>query len=101
MNIKYNPKPQFPKIEHLANPEYREEYEMPADYQRQAEQMLELIESRDEYARIMPTLPPEMKQEFLERIARLEATKLDDILEGKDQAETFSSIGTSTFQKFF
>jgi hypothetical protein len=62
--MKYNPKPQIlPKIQRLANPEYKEEYEMPAEYQAQAKQLIELIESRDEYARIMPALPPDAFRE--------------------------------------
>lgn len=70
--MKYNPNPQiFPKVERLANPEYKEEYEMPADYQRQAEQMLELIESRDEYERIMPTLPPDVRAETMPHYQKL------------------------------
>jgi hypothetical protein len=63
--MKYNlsGKIEMPKIERLANPEHKEEYKMPADYQRQAEQMLELIEARDKYQQIMPTLPIEARRE--------------------------------------
>ncbi len=57
--MKYNPNPQMPKVERLANPEYKKEYEMPAEYQEQVKMYLELLESRDEYTKLLSTLPPE------------------------------------------
>jgi hypothetical protein len=63
--MKYNPKPQIlPKVKRLANPEYKEEYQMPADYQEQAKHLVELIERRDEYARMMPTLSPDQLRQM-------------------------------------
>jgi hypothetical protein len=72
--MKYNPKPEMPKIERRANPEYKEEYEMPAEYQEQAKQLVELIESRDEYARMMPTMPPELYREAKPHYDKLNAS---------------------------
>jgi hypothetical protein len=51
------------KIERLAQPDYKEEYEMPAEYQAQLKQLVEMIEARDEYAKKFSTLPPEVRRE--------------------------------------
>jgi hypothetical protein len=47
----------------LAQPDYKEEYEMPAAYQAQLKQLVEMIEARDRYAKIFPTLPPDVRRE--------------------------------------
>ena len=39
------------------------EYEMPDEYKRNLARVVEMIEERDEYVRIMPTLPPDVRAE--------------------------------------
>lgn len=56
--MQYNSNLAIPKVKRIANPEYKEEYEMPANYQEMAKTLVKLIESRDEYAKMLPTVPP-------------------------------------------
>jgi hypothetical protein len=49
--MKYNPNPAMPKVERLAKPEHKEEYEMPAHYHEYAQKLVELIEARDKFTR--------------------------------------------------
>jgi hypothetical protein len=50
------------KTERLAQPDYKEEYEMPAGYQAQLKQLVEMIEARDEYAKSFSALPPDVRR---------------------------------------
>lgn len=49
--MKYNPDPKMPKVERLAKPEHKQEYEMPEYYHEYAEKLVELIEARDKFAK--------------------------------------------------
>lgn len=68
------------KLERLANPEWKEEYEMPEWYQERLKQFVELLESRDEYKKTLPTLPPEVYAEALPSFL-----SLDDAVETLEQ----------------
>ena len=55
--------PAVQRLERLADPEWKQEYEMPDWYQERLKQFVELLESRDELKRALPTLPPEAYME--------------------------------------
>jgi hypothetical protein len=49
----------------------KKEYEMPDEYKRQLEGLTYLISERDEYARIMPTLPPDIRAKAMPAFRQL------------------------------
>jgi hypothetical protein len=50
----------------------KKEYEMPDEYKRQLEALTYLISERDEYARIMPTLPPDIRAKAMPAFRQLD-----------------------------
>jgi hypothetical protein len=59
MNDKLEENSESPKLERLADPEWKEEYEMPAWYQDRLKQFVELLEARDSYKKSLSSLPPD------------------------------------------
>ena len=78
--MKYNPKPQIATVERLANPELKEEYEMPTNYQERVKLMVKLIEERDKLANIIPKMSPE---EY--RIAKPQFDEANKIVEDLEE----------------
>jgi len=72
MNDKLKENSKFRKLERLANPEWKEEYEMPQWYQDRLKQFVDLLESRDEYKKSLPNLPPDAYTEALPSFLELD-----------------------------
>jgi len=55
-----------------AKPVKRKEYPMPPEYNKYLKEFTELLDSREEYNRMLPTLPPETRREAIPLIRQLD-----------------------------